>query len=143
MKKMMVFSGCFILLLASMVFMSYAEMQKIALSEGNLADLKGKWVGSRSHGSGGTFNTDLEIFNDSLPIQGKFIFYDLITATGRSARTQVIDFKRGKINDQGNLFIEGYGNEWELSLYKDDGKLKLEGHFSTTVGKGTMSFKKK
>ena len=142
MKKMMVFSGCIILLLASMVFMSYAEMQKIALSEGNLADLKGKWVGSRSSGAGATFNTDLEIFNDSLPIQGKFTFYDLITPS-RSTRTQVIEFKRGKINDQGNLFIEGYGNEWELSLYKDDGKLKLEGHFFAPTGTGTMSFKKK
>jgi len=143
MKKMMVFSGCIILLLASVVSMIYAEMQKIDLSEGNLADLKGKWVGSRSSGTGATFNTDLEIFNDSVPIQGKFIFYDLITPGSRSTRTQVIDFKRGKINDQGNLLIEGYRNKWELSLYKDDGKLKIEGHFFSTVGEGAMSFRKK
>ncbi len=68
--------GSIILFLASMVFVSYAEIQKIAISESNLADLKGKWVGSRNPGTGERLNTDLEIFNDSLPLQCKFTLYD-------------------------------------------------------------------
>jgi hypothetical protein len=139
--KRMIFPSCIILVLASMVFVSYAKMEKTAISEGNLADLKGKWVGS---GTGGmlTFNTDLEIFNDSLPVQGKLIFRD-IQRPGRSIYTTIIDFKNAKINDQGNLLIIGPNNEVELSLYKDDGKMKLEGNFFWMGSRGTMSFKKK
>ena len=130
-----------ILVLISTALVSYAEMQKIALSEGNLADLKGKWVGSRTVGPGRVLNTDLEISNDSLPVQGKIIFHDVLRP-GKSATTEVRDFK-GKINDQGNLFHKDPDNEIELSLYKDDGKMKLEGNFFWMGTKGTMSFKKK
>jgi hypothetical protein len=139
--KRMIFSWCIILVLASMVFVSYAKMEKTAISEGNLADLKGKWVGSRTVGMM-TSNTDLEISNDSLPVQGKLIFRDIVIP-GRPVQTAIIDFKNGKINDQGNLLIIGPNNEVELSLYKDDGKMKLEGNFSWMVSRGTMSFKKK
>ena len=143
--KRMIFSGGIILVLASMVFVSYAEMQKVALSEGNLADLKGKWVGSRNTGARVGINTDLEISNDSLPVQGKFIFYDVQrqdkTGSTVSGSTVVVDFK-GKINDQGNLFFKGPNNEVELSLYKDDGKMKLEGNFYWFGSSGAMSFKK-
>jgi hypothetical protein len=140
MKRAM-FSGCIILVLASMVFVSYADMQKIALSQGNLADLKGKWVGSRTIGPGTVKNTDLEISNDSLPVQCKLTFYDVKKA-GKAYTMEIKDFK-GKINDQGNLFHKGPDNEVELSLYKDDGKMKLEGTFFWFGSKGTMSFKKK
>jgi hypothetical protein len=136
-----IFSGCIILLLASMVFVSYAEMQKIALSKDNLADLKGKWVGSRTIGPGTVKNTEMEISNDSLPLQVKLIFYD-VKKPGKASAMEIRDFK-GKINDQGNLFHQGPNNEVELSLYKDDGKLKLEGTYYWFGSKGTMSFKKK
>jgi hypothetical protein len=121
--------------------MSHAKMEKIAISEGNLPDLKGKWTGSRIMGAGTRLNTDFEISNDSLPVQGKFIFYDVMRS-GRRGETQIIDFKNGKINDQGNLLITGSNIEVELSLYKDDGKKKLEGNFFWTGKKGTMSFTK-
>ena len=139
--KRMIFSGCIVLVLASMVIVGYAEMQKIALSKGNLADLKGKWVGSRTIGPGTVKNTDLEISNDSLPVQCKLTFYNVRKA-GKADTTEIRDFKC-KINDQGNLFFEGTNNEVELSLYKDDGKMKLEGNFYWFGSKGTMSFKKK
>jgi hypothetical protein len=141
MKKMMIFSGCIILVLTSMVFMSYGGMQKVPITAANLPDLKGKWVGSRVVGTGTTLNTDLEIFNDTLPVQGKFTFYGVRRA-GKPEATEVKDFK-AKINDQGNLFITGPNVEAELSLYKDDGKMKLEGNFFWTGAKGTMEFKKK
>jgi hypothetical protein len=140
--KRMIFPGCIILVLASMVFVSYAEMQKVALSEGNLADLKGKWTGSRTTQGRIGLNTDLEISNDSLPVQGKLIFYNVRKkGRGQSETTEIHDFK-AKINDQGNLFIQGRNNEVELSLYKDDGKMKLDGNFYWFGSKGTMSFKK-
>ena len=139
--KRMIFSGGIILVLASMVFVSYAEMQKVVLSESNLADLKGKWVGSRNTAARMGINTDLEISNDSLPVQGKLTFYNVRKAGGKSDTTEIRDFK-GKINDQGNLFFKGPNNELELSLYKDDGKMKLEGNFYWFGSSGAMSFKK-
>ena len=143
MKKMMIFLGCIVLVLASIVFMSYGEMKKIAMLKDNLSDLKGNWVGSRTVGPGDARNTDLEILKDSLPIQGKFTFYE-VKSPGRSARTEVIDFKKGRINEQGNLLIGGGGTiEIELSLYKDDGKMKLEGNYSWYGERGTISLKKK
>ena len=133
--KRIIFLGCIVLVLASMVFVSYAKMKKIVISESNLADLKGKWVGSRDFNPGQSANTDLEIVNDSLPVQGKLTFY------GTPKGTDIFDFK-GEINDQGNLFIKG--PDIELSLYKDDGKMKLEGTFRKITGAfGTISFKKK
>lgn len=139
--KRMISSGCIILVFASMVLVSYAEMKKIALSEGNLADLKGKWVGSRNTGVRMGVNTDLEIFNDSLPVKAKLIFYNF-RKSGKSETTEIRDLE-GEINDQGNLFFKGPNNEVELSLYKDDGKMKLEGNFYWFGSKGTMWFKKK
>jgi len=140
--KRIVFPWGVILLIISMALVSYAKMEKIAISEGNLSDLKGKWTGSRIMGPGTQLNTDFEISNDSLPVQGKFIFYD-IQRGGRRGGTEIRDFKNGKINDQGNLLIVGSNMEVELSLYKDDGKMKLEGNLFWTGKKGTMSFKKK
>jgi hypothetical protein len=140
--RRIIFPWGVILLIISMALVSYAKMEKIAISEGNLPDLKGKWTGSRIVGPGTQLNTDFEISNDSLPVQGKFIFYD-VRRPGRAGTTEIIDFKNGKINDQGNLFITGSNIEVEISLYKDDRQTKLEGNFFWTGAKGTMSFKKK
>jgi hypothetical protein len=38
------------LLIIFIALVSYAKMEKIAISEGNLPDLKGKWTGSRIGG---------------------------------------------------------------------------------------------
>jgi hypothetical protein len=130
-----------ILLIVSMALVSHAKMEKIAISGGNLAELKGEWIGSRTIGPGTVKNTDLEILNDTLPLQVKLTFYD-VKKPGKAFTTEIRDFK-GKINDQGNLFFKGPNNEVELSLYKDDGKMKLEGTYYWFGSKGTMSFKKK
>ncbi len=140
--KRMIFSGCIIVLLASVVYVSYGEMQKTSISEANLADLKGKWTGYRSPGAGMMLNTDLEISSEGLPVQGKLTYYD-VRRPGQSGTTETIGFKSGKINDNGNLLIMQRNLELELSLYNDGGKLKLEGNFSLPGAKGTMSFKKK
>ena len=141
MRKMVLLWGV-ILLIISVAFVSYAKMEKTAISKDNLADLKGNWMGSRIVGPGTQLNTDFEISNDGLPVQGKFIFYD-VKRSGKASTTQIIDFKNGKINDQGNLLIIGSNIEVELSLYKDDGKMKLEGNYFWMGVKGTLLFKKK
>ena len=140
--KRVILSGCFILVVVSMVFMGYAEMQKITISKGNLADLKGSWTGSRSPKPGVSLNTDLEIFNDSLPIRGKLTFYN-VKKRGKSD-TEIHDLKDGKINDKGNLLFEGRASlKLELSLYKDEGTIKLEGQFFASERSGTILLKKK
>jgi len=140
--KKMIFSGCLIIVLASMVFVSCATMQKIAMSESNLAQLKGKWTGSRSPSQGLTLITDLEISNDSIPVQGKWIFHE-VRIPDKPDATYVIDFKGGEINDKGNLSITDPAIKVELSLYKDDGKMWLMGSFSSPAGGGTMWLIKK
>jgi len=140
--KKMIFPGGVIILIISMALVSYAKMEKTAISEGNLTDLKGKWVGTRTVGMY-ALDTELEISNDSLPVQGKVIFHQ-VGRPGMPSGTQIVDFKDGKINDKGNLLVKDSAIELELSLYKDAGKMKLEGDFSAMGGvKGTMSFKKK
>ena len=140
MKKIIFLWGV-ILLIISIALVGYAKMEKIAISKDNLADLKGEWIGSRTIGPGTVKNTDLEILNDTLPLQVKLTFYD-VKKPGKAFTTEIRDFK-GKINDQGNLFHKGPDNEVELSLYNDDGKMKLEGTYYWFGSKGTMSFKKK
>ena len=140
MKKIIFLWGV-ILLIVSMALVGYAKMEKIAISKDNLAELKGEWIGSRTIGPGTVKNTDLEILNDTLPLQVKLTFYD-VKKPGKAFTTEIRDFK-GKINDQGNLFHKGPDNEVELSLYNDDGKMKLEGTYYWFGSKGTMSFKKK
>jgi hypothetical protein len=139
--KRIIFPWGVIFLIIFMALVSYAEMKKIAISEANLSDLKGKWVGSRTVTPVDTRNTDLEISNDSLPLQCKFTLYG-ITRYGRGSKTLDRDLK-GKINDQGNLFVKTDNIEVELSLYEDGGKKKLEGNYYWMGVKGTMSFKKK
>jgi hypothetical protein len=139
--KRIIFPLGAILLIISMALVSYAGWEKIAITKGNLAELKGEWTGSRTLGPATEKNTDLEISNDSLPVQGKITFYDV--RKGRKVEKMEIRNFKGKINDQGNLYIKGPNNEVELSLYKENGKMKLEGNFYWFGAKGTMSFKKK
>jgi hypothetical protein len=140
--KRMIFSACIILVLASVVFLSYAEMQKIAISKGNVAELKGKWTGTRSPNPGSNFNSDLEIFSDSLPVHGKFTFYN-VRKRGKTDTTEIRELKGGKINDKGNLLFQGKASfKVELSLYKDGDKMKLEGEYFSSERHGTISLKK-
>ena len=130
-----------ILVIISIAVISYASMEKVAISKENAADLKGNWTGDRSVGPGDTRNTSLEINSDSLPVQGKFVFYD-VKRPGGAVATVPVPFK-AKINEQGNLLIVGGNTDIELFLYKDGGKMKLEGNYFWYGEKGTMSLKKK
>ena len=142
--RRMILAWSIMLLIISVALVSYGKMEKTAISKDNLADLKGKWTGTRTitGGRGGmqVSNTDLQISSDSLPVQGGFTFYGVQRRGG--SETVTVDFKGGKINDQGNLVIAGSNMEVELSLSKDDGKMQLEGNFFWAGAKGTMLLKK-
>ncbi|MBP1699699.1 MAG: hypothetical protein H6Q41_4887 [Deltaproteobacteria bacterium] len=140
--KRMIFPGCIVLVLVSLAFVSYGEMQKIAISKGNLADLKGKWTGSRSPKPGTTLSTDLEISKESLPVHAKLIFYN-VKKRGKSD-TEIHELKGGKINDKGNLLFEGRASlKLELSLYKEGDRMKLEGQYFSSERGGPISLEKK
>ena len=130
-----------ILLIISMAVISYAGTEKVAISKENAVDLKGNWTGDRSVGPCDRRNTSLEISSESLPVEGKFIFNE-VKRPGGAIATVPVPFK-AKINEQGNLLIVGGNTEIELSLYKDGGKMKLEGNFFWYGEKGNMSLKKK
>ena len=141
--KRMIFSGCIILIFASMVLVSYGAMIREPISSENLPDLKGKWEGWRTFRGVGTrnFRTELEIYNDAIPLQGKLTFHETQTK-GMMSGTIIMKFNTGKINDGGNFILESGGNSWEFSLYKDKGKMKLEGDFYYQGGSGTMILNK-
>jgi hypothetical protein len=140
------FIWCCFFLVTLVVFVGEGAAQPISRSD--LPDLKGKWKGERSFATGQRPNTDLEISNDTLPLECKLIFYDVqqraggAGGRGGATRTETREFK-AKINEKGNLYSKGGNFEVELSLYKSDGNMKLEGDFFWAGVKGTISVKKK
>jgi len=140
--KKIIFLGCIMLFFASMVFVSYAAMQKEPITRNNLSDLKGKWEGWRTLAQGSVnLRTEMDISNDTLPIKGALTFHD-VQRRGMTTGdfTQQIT---GTINDKGNFCFKWGQNEFELSLYKGDGKMRLEGDFYFMGAKGTMTLNKK
>jgi hypothetical protein len=138
--KKIVFWGVFIQICILIALVSSASMTREPISEGNLSDLNGKWKGWRTV-SGGNYRTEMEIYNDTLPLKGKFIFYDL-QRRKKLGQTVVLEFKQGMIKDN-NLYIKEGQNYFELSLYKDDGKMKLEGDFDSIGINGIITLNKK
>lgn len=137
--KKIVFGGVFILIIL-VGLVGYAAMTKEPISESNLSDLKGKWEGWRTL-TGGNLRTELEIDNDTLPLQGKFIYHD-VKRQGKMSGTNTMGFKNGRIKDN-NFYVKRGETEIELSLHKGDGKMKLEGSFYFAGNRGTMELNKK
>jgi hypothetical protein len=144
MKKIKIILCCFFLI-TLVVFVGDGAAQPQPISRGDLPDLKGKWKGERSVKTGERMNTDLEISNDTLPLECKLIFYEVkSTGTGGRGpeRTETREFK-AKINEKGNLYSKWGNFEMELSLYRSGGNMKLEGDFYWGGARGTISVKKK
>lgn len=138
--KKIVFGGVFFQICILIALVSSASMTKEPISEGNLSDLRGKWAGWRTV-SGGNYRTEMEIYNDTLPLKGKFIFYDL-QRRKKYGRKFVLKFKQGMIKDNKLCIKEGQ-NSFELSLHKGDGKMKLEGGFDAIGVNGIITLNKK
>jgi len=130
--------GVFIQLLIAIALASCASMPREPISEGNLSYLTGKWEGRR-YVRQGTFRTEMEIYNDTLPLKGKLIFHEVKRKTGG---TYTWEFMQGMIKDS-NLYIKRGQNNIELSLHKGDGKMKLEGDLFVEGYEGTITLYKK
>lgn len=141
--KKIVFGGVFIQICILIALVSSASMTREPISEGNLSGLTGKWAGWRIV-SGSNLRTEMEIYNDTLPLKGKFIFYDIHRRqkAGQFGQTVVLKFKQGIIKDN-NLYIKRGQNSFELSLHKGDGKMRLEGGFNALGVNGNITLNKK
>jgi len=121
-----------------MIFiLSCATVPVKSISESDLADLKGKWKGTR-YGLGYTAPTEMEIFNTAIPISAAITFHE--TRTGTFTSTLM-----GELQD-GKLFLFSWSRDeyWlKLSLRKGDGKMKLVGAYQWgKYGEGTLSLSK-
>ncbi len=140
------------LLLVSVTLLSCAPAQKTIVTTSNLSTLKGTWEGWTDFGLGQAppVLTYLEIINDSPPIQGKITLNQLpgpvalvIPADAKTAdNSLIIDFKNGKISNQGTIIAQSGQNFVELT-YFGGGKPKLEGWFYYWALKGTLTVTKK
>ena len=130
--------GVFIQFFTLIALASCASMPREPISEGNLSYLTGKWEGRR-YVRQGTFRTEMEIYNDTLPLKGKLIFHEVKRKTGG---TYTWEFMQGMIKDS-NLYIKRGQNYFELSLHKGDGKMKLEGDLFVEGYEGTITLYKK
>jgi hypothetical protein len=83
----------------------------------------------------------LEINNDKLPLKGKMTLHKVIRA-GVKDRTEVIGLGKSEIKD-GNLVIKAEKVIFELSLYAEGDKMKLEGDYTFQDLRGTLSVYKK
>jgi len=143
MKKVIVLVGM-ILLFVFMAMASYALYTKKPITPVDLPSLKGKWSGDRVVGTKpDKYLVDLEINNDKLPIEGKLTLHKVIRG-GQKGRTEVYNLlKNSEINKEGNLVIKGKEVVFELSLYTEGGKMKLEGNYKFQDLDGTLSVYKK
>jgi len=130
--------GVFIQFFILIALASAASMAIEPISEGNISDLTGKWEGKR-YTKKGTFRTEMEIYNDTLPLKGKFIWHDVKRKGGG---TYTWDFMQGMIKD-GKFYVKRGQNHFELSLHKGDEKMKLEGVYFTDGHEGTITLYKK
>jgi hypothetical protein len=105
--------------------------------------LKGKWVGRTQFGSFGSAQaatdtvTELEITNDTLPMEGKITFLvlprdvwrDLPASIqgGPTGQGAVVQFKKGRLSDKGAFMLISGDNSLTLHLYNEGGKQKLVG----------------
>ena len=108
----------------------YTLYTKKTITQADLPALKGKWSGERVvKGAPDKYLVDLEINNDKLPLKGKLTLHKVIRA-GVKERTEVINLeKNSELNKEGNIVIKGKNILFELSLYTEDTKMKLEGNY--------------
>jgi len=128
--------GMIILLIAVAMLVGCAGGPVIMTSK-DLPSLKGKWVGRTVFGSGEDTQTELEIYGETVPIEGKITFMTLPRRIwdeippgikgGPTGQGAAVQFKKGRLRDKGSFVLASGGNKLTLKLYSDGGKLKLVG----------------
>lgn len=140
------------LLLVSVVLVSCAPGQKTIITKSNLLTLRGTWQGWTTFSSfqGNPVLTNVEINNDTVPLIGKIMFFNVPQpianifpgAVVPAGNNITLDFTNGEISDQGTLISHGGKNFVELTLYAGE-KMKMNGWFYYYGAKGTMELTKK
>ena len=119
-----------------------ATVPKTAMIPSDLSFLKGEWEGSRDitlERLRSIDFTEMEIFNDSIPLKGKIAY-----AFMGGSDTRRYSFENGIIDSEGNLSIELTEIiKINLSLYREEKRIKLDGSFSYRDSTGRLTLYKK
>ena len=119
-----------------------ATVPKTAMTPSDLSFLKGEWEGSRDitlERLRSIDFTEMEIFNDSIPLKGKIAY-----AFMGGSDTRRYSFENGFIDSEGNLSIELTEIiKINLSLYREEKRIKLDGSFSYRDSTGRLTLYKK
>lgn len=116
--------------------------QRVTMTPNDVSLLKGNWEGSRDI----TFDkarhidfTEMEIFNDSVPLKGK-----IAVAFLAGSDTRRYSFENGIIDPEGNVSIQLTEiNKISLSLYKEGKRIILDGYYWHRDNRGRLTLYKK
>ena len=153
MKKAMGLVGFGLLLvLVGLLSCAQVPVEKTIVTEGNLSALKGTWSGWTSFKglASSSVLTNLEISNDTVPIQGTITLYNLPQGVANLFPNEslslgnnfTLDFKNGLISDKGTIIAESGKNSLELAYYAGE-KPRVDGWFLYYSANGTMTLTKK
>jgi hypothetical protein len=139
-------------LFVSMVLLSCAPAQKTVVTNNNLSTLRGSWEGWTSFSTAQVrpVLTKLEIYNTTIPLVGLITVYNIpqeianvMPAAALPVGNNVtINFRNGKITDQGTIIGQSGENFLELTLYAGE-KMSMKGWFYYYGIRGTMDLTKK
>jgi hypothetical protein len=134
--------GLFFFLLVFLIGACATVSQKAPMTSSDLSFLKGEWEGTRVIQFDKLISTDwteMEIFNDSIPLKGKMTIYYL-----QGSDTRRYSFENGFIDPEGNLSIRLTEiNNITLSLYREEKRIKLDGYYTHRGNLGTLTLYKK
>ncbi len=154
MKKTVCFKGVLALLsfyiLASCATPSQ-EPESTRLTLNNAPGLKGQWFGTAVYRTGETAPALMEVYNDTVPIEGKISITSVPVRVqdrippgmGGPSGTAAIDFRKGTITDQGSLLIITGESVTEFFLFTEGTRPRLEGWFYYYGAKGNLTLYKK
>jgi hypothetical protein len=135
--KKIIFLSAIALLCASMVFAA-------GITKKDLAGLKGTWSGEVSSVGGQGCVANLEIMNDTVPVEAKITVSNIPMQTQKDYNVQATflgESKNGKLTSAGTImFTGGADNFFEISSVKDG---KMSGWFFINGLKGSFGGKKK
>ncbi len=139
-RNMTIFSlGLFI---GAFILTACASAPKTLLSSNEVSVLKGQWEGARDMiwGRYRSFDhTVLEIYNDSIPLQGKISIAFMDGTDPREYR-----FENGIIDPQGNLFVQLQNDiKFVLSFYREENKIKMDGYYTHRGNEGRLTLYKR
>ncbi len=153
MKKTIGFVGIGLFLtFVGLLSCAQVPVEKTIITESNLSTLKGTWSGwtsFRGHASSSVL-TDLEINNDTVPIQGTITLYNLPEGVANLfpndslavGNNFTLNFKNGLISDKGTIIAKSGKDSLELAYYAGE-KPRFSGWFLYYSANGTMTLTKK